>query len=101
MPEVPFTRIGAGQSARLVYQVMGSNGPVVNPEGIRFMDPGAAGSAVPGGAPVPGLFSLSGAVGLADLGLGVANVALSAAVLQTVRRVERRLDDVWLGVQYQ
>jgi hypothetical protein len=102
MPEVPFTRIGAGQSARLVYQVMGSNGPIGNPNGIRFMDPGTSGGeALSGGAPIPGLFSLSGAMALADLGLGVANVGLSAAVLQTVRRVERRLDDVWLAVEYE
>ena len=102
MPEVPFTRIGGGQSARLVYQVMGNNGPVANPAGIRFMPPGSAtdaSSAV--GGPVPGLFSMSGAIGLLDLGFGVANLGVSAAVLQSVRRIERRLDQVWLQLDYQ
>ena len=75
MTEVPFAPIGPGQSARLVYQVMGGNGPIANPRGIRFMDPGSvdAGS-LSGGGGIPGLFSAVGAVQMLDLGIGIANL---------------------------
>ena len=101
MSEVPFSRLGDGQSARLVYQVMGGGGPIPNPSGIRFMDPGFADSSATGGGPVPGMFSLTGAVELLDLGVGVANLGLTAATLAAVRRVERKVDQLWLETQYQ
>ena len=102
MVEVPFDKLGPGQSGRLVYQVMGGNGPIFNPSGIRFMGPnGVSGADTALGGQVPGLFSLTGAVGLLDLGLSTANLGVSIATLQTVRRVESKVDRIWLDLELQ
>ncbi|WP_183096203.1 hypothetical protein [Nocardioides stalactiti] len=102
MGEVPFDRLGQGQSGRLVYQVMGENGPIFNPRGIRFMDPGSA-TAVDAASSglLPSLLALTGGAELVDLGLGVVNLGLSVATLETARRLERKVDAIWARLDEQ
>lgn len=37
--EVPFTRIGPTQQARIVIQIIGKDGPYSNPQNIRYVNP--------------------------------------------------------------
>lgn len=39
MNTVPFDQLGPGQSGRLAYQVLGQNGPIFNPQNIRYLSP--------------------------------------------------------------
>ena len=39
MNTVPFDQLGPGQSGRLAYQVLGQNGPIFNPQNIRYLPP--------------------------------------------------------------
>ena len=48
---VPFHSI-AGQKARLVWQIIGKNGPISNPAGITYLPPEAL-KFLPAGAPMP------------------------------------------------
>lgn len=94
---VAFDRLGPGQSGRLAYQVLGSNGPINNPSGIRYLRPDdpllqGAGVALNGGGGVPGLMMWNSAAQLASLGISAVNLAVSVAVLAEVRRVSRRLE---------
>lgn len=103
--QAPFTRVGPGQSMRLAYQVMGKNGPISNPRGIRFIpvegmaaDTVAAPAA--GGLPasLPDASALMGLAQLANLGVGVANLGVSAAILVEVRKQSRMLRELQAGM---
>ena len=37
MNTVPFDQLGPGQSGRLAYQVLGQDGPIFNPQNIRYL----------------------------------------------------------------
>ena len=39
---VPFDKLGPGQSGRLAYQVLGQDGPIMNPQNIRYLSPDSA-----------------------------------------------------------
>lgn len=98
---VPFDKIGPGQSARLVVQVMGSNGPVSNPAGIRYLPPDGLSGVNQFAHHPPGLPDLSvfmGAAQVANLGLAAVNVGLSAEAIRRLGRIEEKLDRVSLGV---
>ena len=101
--EVEFERLGPGQVGRWAYQVIGSNGPVPNPRGIRYMnappDVADVGSSTLTGPGLPGAHALASYAEFANLGLGVANLAVSAAVLQQVRAMRRKLQQVQLGIE--
>ena len=84
MNTVPFDQLGPGQSGRLAYQVLGQNGPIFNPNNIRYLSPdspemttlaGAGASPFAGGA--SGLN-----VGLSGLNLigSLANLAVAIAI---------------------
>ena len=69
MNTVPFKKLGPGQSARLTVQVLGQNGPIPNPQNIRYLPPDSPEipSANPPHRPVPVAtreFMVSVAVGL-------------------------------------
>lgn len=101
--EVPYTRIGPGQSARLVWQVMGQDGPVANPRNIRYVaaHAGEAGlpSPVPAGVPaLPDASAVMGALQLANLGMAVVNLAVTTAVLVEVKKQTRMLRELQAGM---
>jgi hypothetical protein len=80
---------------------MGSNGPVSNPAGIRYLPPegfpGLSQAAVsPAG--LPDLSVFMGAAQVANLGLAAVNVALSVEAIRRLGRIEEKLDRVSLGV---
>lgn len=86
---VPFEVLGPGQKGRLVYQVLGKDGPIYNPQNIKYLGSpptGDSGDALP-------LDSSSIAAGLSGINLLVSTgtLALSAATLKTVRRIEREV----------
>lgn len=101
--EAPYTRIGPGQSARLVWQVMGQEGPVANPRNIRYLaaDTGGAGLPAPMPAGIPALPDASAAMGvlqLANLGIAVVNLAVTTAVLVEVKKQTRILRELQAGM---
>src|SRR4051794_11405715 len=90
-----YERIGPGQVARLAWQVMGSNGPIHNPAGIRYLsadDPVAQALGGSGGAGLPGLYAWSSIAQIATLGLSAVNLGVSLQTLSEVRRLRRQLD---------
>lgn len=90
---VPFEKIGPGQSVRLAWQVMGKNGPIPNPAGIRYL-PADAGVALGGTQNL--LFASTAIAGL-NLIASVANTAIAAQTLQELRRVSKRVDELVMG----
>ena len=97
--EVDFDQLGPGQVGRLVYQVIGSNGPVSNPARIRYLAPGQApdvsDSSMSG---LAGASVWAGAAQAVDLGLGLANLGVSAAILAEVNALGHKVDQLALGV---
>ncbi len=102
--QAPFTRVGPGQSMRLAYQVMGKNGPIPNPSGIRFIPVEGMSTDIArppaGGLPgsLPDASALMGLAQLANLGVGVANLGVSAAILVEVRKQSRMLRELQAGM---
>jgi hypothetical protein len=90
---VPFESIGGSQVGRLVFQVIGKDGPVFNPNNIKFLPFQEAPSAVV--PPIPLVANL-GELGTGLLGLNLiaslANVGLSTAILWEVRKTSQKID---------
>jgi hypothetical protein len=97
--EAAFTRVGPGQSLRLVYQVMGQNGPIANPTNIRYIPADSAEVARFVGNGLPPLSALTAYAQLANVGLGLANVGLSAAVLVEARKQTKMLRELQADVK--
>lgn len=97
--EAEFTRVGPGQSLRLVYQVMGQNGPIANPTKIRYIPAGAPEAARAVGNGLPPLSALTAYAQLANVGLGLANVGLSTAVLVEARKQTKMLRELQADVK--
>ena len=89
MMQVPFEKIGPGQAGRLVYQVMGENGPVFNPDRIRYLSPDQAPDI--GDQPL-NLSSAFTSLAAVNLAASVGAVALSAAVLRQVQQLHAKVD---------
>lgn len=89
--QVPFEKIGPGQSGRLVYQVIGVNGPVFNPDRIRYLPPDQAPNFENQPLNLPSTFTAFAAVNLAA---SMGNLALSAAVLRQVQQLHAKMDRV-------
>ena len=95
MNTVPFDKLGPGQSGRLAYQVLGQDGPIFNPQNIRYLSPdsveipatsmGASGlSAGLAGA------SLIGSV--LNLGVSLFNAFQISGLHSKMNRIERKID---------
>lgn len=91
---VPFQQLGDGQVGRLVYQIIGKNGPIFNPSNIRYLSPQQAqkaGIAVPRSLNLVGLAAgLSGLNFMASMGA----LAQNSALLNEVRDISGKIDQV-------
>ena len=94
---VPFEKIGPGQSSRLVMQIMGKNGPVFNPNGIRYLPVEGAGLAnvTPGVA--GGLAKAATALAGMNLLVSAGTLALSAATLAETKKISAKVDRLLEG----
>lgn len=93
---VPFERTGPGQVGRLVYQVIGTNGPIPNPQRIRYLPPSATtlpGSLAAGGG-VPSASTFMAYAQMANAGISLVNLGVSIAILAEVRKQGRVLRDL-------
>lgn len=90
--EAPFSRIGSGQSARCVVQVMGKRGPIFNPTGIRYLP---ASTSAPAGNPLAGQplvvagFLVAGAAIMAVIAKSFEERSGMADVIRELDRVRR------------
>jgi hypothetical protein len=91
---VAFEQLGAGQVGRLVYQVIGKDGPVFNPRNICYLPPresalGAGARLAPSGQVLSNI-----ATGLAGINFmaAFAEMGFSAAILNEVREVSNKID---------
>ena len=95
MNTVPFDKLGPGQSGRLAYQVVGQNGPIFNPQNIRFLPPdsleipatsmGASGLSV-------GLAGASLIGSVLNLGISLFNAFQISGLHSRMNRIERKID---------
>jgi hypothetical protein len=101
--ETPFDKIGPGQVGRLAYQVLGKNGPVFNPNNIRYLPPDAANNQIDGLAPsvLPTGDQSVVATGLAGINLLVSSgtLALSAATYNECRKILKEVNQIALDIQ--
>jgi len=105
--EVPFDPVGPGQVGRWAYQVIGRDGPIPNPAGIRYMAEAPPGLGEPANG-LGGLVSATGVLGIANVALGAVNLGVSLKTLQVVKetlqvvkRIDRKLDAVLIGLSDQ
>lgn len=89
--EVPFDRLGPGQVGRLAYQVLGTTGPIFNPNNIRYMPPDSASISSQAIQPsvLSGVNSATLATGLAGVNLLVSSgtLALTAATYAQCKKI--------------
>ncbi len=97
MNTVPFEQLGPGQSGRLAYQVLGQNGPIFNPQNIRYLSPdsveipatsmGASGLSV-------GLAGASLIGSVLNLGVSLFNAFQISGLHSKMNRIERKIDHI-------
>jgi len=92
---VPFEQIGDAQVGRLVFQVIGKDGPVFNPRNIRFMGPGDPGfPSLPSTIHLmPNLVGLAAGLTGINLMVSIGNLALSAIILKEVKSLSKKMDE--------
>ena len=97
MNTVPFDQLGPGQSGRLAYQVLGQDGPIFNPQNIRYLSPDSV--EIPATSMDAGASALS--VGLAgasligsvlNLGISLFNAFQISGLHSRMNRIERKID---------
>ncbi len=98
MNTVPFDQLGPGQSGRLAYQVLGQDGPIFNPQNIRYLS--ADSPEIPASPMVAGELGLS--VGLAGAGLisSILNLGISAYIASRVAKLHEKMDRIERKVDY-
>ena len=98
MNTVPFDQLGPGQSGRLAYQVLGQNGPIFNPQNIRYLPPDSF--EIPTNAMSTGASGLS--AGLAGVGLisSILNLGISAYIASQVAKLHKKVDRIERKVDY-
>jgi hypothetical protein len=92
---VPFEQIGNSQVGRLVFQVIGKDGPIFNPTNIRYLGSGDPGfPTLPSiTAPMPDLSGLSAGLAGINLMVSIGNLALSAIILKEVKSLTKKMDE--------
>lgn len=92
---VQFDKIGPGQVGRFVYQVIGRNGPIFNPQNIRYLAPDDPSlPALPTAPPGTGVSELAAGLAGVNLLLSLGSVVLSAMTLQKVKEVSAKCDSM-------
>jgi hypothetical protein len=90
---VPYEELGPGQKGRLVYQVMGKNGPLPNPKGIRYLDPGNLPDAL-NNQPAVGPSGIRGALAVSHLLLQAVEAGASVHKAIKLREIESHLSSI-------
>lgn len=99
MNTVPFEQLGPGQSGRLAYQVLGQNGPIFNPQNIRYLSPDSV--EIPATSMGAGASALSAGLAGANLIGSVLNLGVSlfnafqiSGLHSRMNRIERKIDHI-------
>ena len=106
MNTVPFDQLGPGQSGRLAYQVLGQDGPIFNPQNIRYLSPDSV--KIPATSMGAGASALSAGLAGANLIGSVLNLGVSLfnafqisglhseidQIQATLNRIEGKIDHI-------
>ena len=87
---VPFDQLGPGQSGRLAYQVLGQNGPIFNPQNIRYLSPDSP--EIPTNPMVAGESGLSAGLAGANLIASILNLGVSVYIAHRVNSLHKKVD---------
>ena len=90
MNTVPFDKLGPGQSGRLVYQVLGQDGPIMNPQNIRYL-PADSGE-LPANAMNTSASGLTAGLAGANLICSFLNLGVSVYIASQVAGLHRKMD---------
>ena len=87
---VPFDKLGPGQSGRLAYQVLGQDGPIMNPQNIRYLSPDSV--ELPANAMKAGALGLATGLAGANLICSFLNLGVSVYIASQVAGLHRKMD---------
>lgn len=87
---VPFDKLGPGQSGRLAYQVLGQDGPIMNPQNIRYLSPDSV--ELPANAMDAGASGLATGLAGANLICSFLNLGVSVYIASQVAGLHRKMD---------
>ena len=87
---VPFDKLGPGQSGRLAYQVLGQDGPIMNPQNIRYLSPDSV--ELPANAMNAGASGLATGLAGANLICSFLNLGVSVYIASQVAGLHRKMD---------
>ena len=90
MNTVPFEQLGPGQSGRLAYQVLGQNGPIFNPQNIRYLPPGSP--EIPVNTMGIGTSGLSAGLAGANLIASILNLRVSVYIAHRINSLHKKVD---------
>lgn len=90
MQTVPFDVLGPGQKGRLIYQVLGKDGPIMNPMNIRYLRPDDAG--VMQSSLQSSQLDLAVGISAANLICSAGTLAISAYTAQQVAALHEKID---------
>ena len=90
MNSVPFDKLGPGQSGRLAYQVLGQDGPIMNPQNIRYL-PADSGE-LPANAMNTSASGLVAGLAGANLICSFLNLGVSVYIASQVAGLHRKMD---------
>lgn len=91
---VQFEQLGDGQVGRLAFQVIGKDGPVFNPNSIKYLSPEQAQQLGLTAAPGSDLIGLAAGLSGLNLLVSTGTLALSASILREVRKISSKLDQL-------
>ena len=90
MNTVPFEQLGPGQSGRLAYQVLGQNGPIFNPQNIRYLPPDSP--EIPANPMAMGESGLSAGLAGANLIGSILNLGVSLYIAHRINDLHEKMD---------
>ncbi len=90
MNTVPFDKLGPGQSGRLAYQVLGQDGPIMNPQNIRYL-PADSGE-LPANAMNTSASGLTAGLAGANLICSFLTLGVSVYIARQVAGLHRKMD---------
>ena len=93
MNTVPFDQLGPGQSGRLAYQVLGQDGPIFNPQNIRYLPPDSPGIPEILANPMAMVESaLSAGLAGANLIGSILNLGVSLYIAHRINSLHKKVD---------